>query len=560
MAITTKRVDELPIAAIAGTNLIPHETVNDLQLKQATFAQLKAFILGNDGENIILRKGMSTTLNETETFIEDNFNLADPSSDTYGLGINLMDGWAIKNGKNGTTNLKGRFSMGWDNVAYPNLGTTGGSKDAVVVAHSHTVAANPSKAGSGFLAFESNSVAGSVTTSTTGESGVNKNLPPYLVELHIERVTDLIANSGAGGSQTLQEVMELGRTYSETVGDYEYSFGFTANSFGGFILNNLTGDLVEFEWTDVGTFTSTSNGTTISSTQTSLVGAYSHLLSAVNSFGENVLRIPYKTSGSGGAIFELPNNKPDGTYTLATTDDIPSGSSTIVVDANKTAVNDESYSNVANATYTDPTPVEGKGYNVKVVNGTATIGGVGYAVGNIVTRTYHSGSWRSKAYIDKSIIDSLYIPKSKFITQGYTQLTGVTGVNVLASVLIPANTYASGQSFEIVLTPNKSITASSLSFHLFHDTVINGNTNTIASGTFLSATSRSGYILRVIVIDGTTARNSMTQTSTSLTPIAVGITSTFTFNPDEDNYITLTVNPTNTSEVTGFNNFSIRPL
>jgi hypothetical protein len=83
-----------------------------------------------------------------------------------------------------------------------------------------------------------------------------------------------------------------------------------------------------------------------------------------------------------------------------------SGSTWIVISANKIAVNDEQYSNVANATYTDPTPVEGKGYVVKVVNGTATIGGVGYTEGKIVTRTYHSGSWRSKSYVDETIIGS----------------------------------------------------------------------------------------------------------------------------------------------------------
>jgi hypothetical protein len=82
------------------------------------------------------------------------------------------------------------------------------------------------------------------------------------------------------------------------------------------------------------------------------------------------------------------------------------GSTWIVISANKTAVNDEQYSNVANATYTDPSPVEGKGYVVKVVNGTATIGGVGYTEGKIVTRTYHSGSWRSKSYVDETIIGS----------------------------------------------------------------------------------------------------------------------------------------------------------
>ena len=39
------------------------------------------------------------------------------------------------------------------------------------------------------------------------------------------------------------------------------------------------------------------------------------------------------------------------------------------------------YYNVATATYTDPSPVEGKGFTVFVRNGTATVGGMAYATG-----------------------------------------------------------------------------------------------------------------------------------------------------------------------------------
>jgi hypothetical protein len=87
-------------------------------------------------------------------------------------------------------------------------------------------------------------------------------------------------------------------------------------------------------------------------------------------------------------------------------DSVLGSSNTIVVSSNITAKNDTEYSNVANATYTDPSPVEGKGYEVKVVNGTATIGSTAYTEGMIVTRTFHSGSWRSKAYVDLSIINT----------------------------------------------------------------------------------------------------------------------------------------------------------
>jgi hypothetical protein len=66
----------------------------------------------------------------------------------------------------------------------------------------------------------------------------------------------------------------------------------------------------------------------------------------------------------------------------------------IVVSSNTTAVIDGAYTLVASATFTDPTPVEGKGFSVLIRNGTATIGGTGYnTAGTTVWRVFHSGSW-----------------------------------------------------------------------------------------------------------------------------------------------------------------------
>ena len=65
-----------------------------------------------------------------------------------------------------------------------------------------------------------------------------------------------------------------------------------------------------------------------------------------------------------------------------------------LVSANLTAVNSTQYIVVANATFTDPSPVEGKGFLVYVRNGTATIGGTAYtAAGSIIWRVFHSGAW-----------------------------------------------------------------------------------------------------------------------------------------------------------------------
>ncbi len=71
----------------------------------------------------------------------------------------------------------------------------------------------------------------------------------------------------------------------------------------------------------------------------------------------------------------------------------------VVVSSNQTAANDQYYINVASATYTDPSPTEGKGFIVLVRNGTATIGGTGYSTaGTLVYRIYHSGAWANYVY------------------------------------------------------------------------------------------------------------------------------------------------------------------
>jgi hypothetical protein len=87
-------------------------------------------------------------------------------------------------------------------------------------------------------------------------------------------------------------------------------------------------------------------------------------------------------------------------------------SKAVVVSTNQTAVNDGSYTVVSNATFTDPSPVEGKGYRVFVRNGTATINSVAYTVGTSILRLFHSGAWVS--YV--SLPDSNFVP--------YTGATG----------------------------------------------------------------------------------------------------------------------------------------
>lgn len=113
---------------------------------------------------------------------------------------------------------------------------------------------------------------------------------------------------------------------------------------------------------------------------------------------------------SGGADLVFPNgqaiyvlydasgfNEIFKSWSTGTTDISGKQDKIIVVSASGTASNDQKYHVVSNATFTDPaSPVEGKGYEVFVRNGIATIGGVAYPVGSYVFRTYHSAAWGSQ--------------------------------------------------------------------------------------------------------------------------------------------------------------------
>jgi hypothetical protein len=113
------------------------------------------------------------------TYLNANFEVD-------GLGKNLRAGWAICNGNNGTDNFAGRVVVGYG-TGYSVLSSTGGSKDAVLVAHAHTntfgIVAGGNISGSGSYAVNSN-----VNTTTEGVSGTDKNMQPYIIELYIQKL------------------------------------------------------------------------------------------------------------------------------------------------------------------------------------------------------------------------------------------------------------------------------------------------------------------------------------------------------------------------------------
>ena len=108
-------------------------------------------------------------------------------------------GWALCNGSNGTPDLRDRFIVGAGS-GYA-VAATGGSADAVVVSHTHgtTVTggtgvtgvngANQYFGGLGFALQSATTgpITPSVSINSSGESGTNKNLPPYYALAFIMR-------------------------------------------------------------------------------------------------------------------------------------------------------------------------------------------------------------------------------------------------------------------------------------------------------------------------------------------------------------------------------------
>lgn len=172
--ITTIRVGELPTGSVTVDSKFAVENGTDLE--QVTGQQVVDFI--NTNSNAFQFEIRDLWVNQT--YIDTNF-------DGTGLGTGIMEGWAICNGQNGTPPMDGLVSIGYG-TNYSVIGAFGGSKDAVVVAHTHNLRVNTNAAGSGFPAFEAASAQGTFATESTGVSGTDKNMQPYIVLLKIMKL------------------------------------------------------------------------------------------------------------------------------------------------------------------------------------------------------------------------------------------------------------------------------------------------------------------------------------------------------------------------------------
>jgi hypothetical protein len=123
-----------------------------------------------------------------------------------GASGSIPSGWYLCNGSNGTPDLRDRFIVGAGSTYA--VGNTGGSKDAIVVSHSHSISdpghnhnisngsnvlrdGSPRNRADGGsrdinivnLGIDSNTTG--ISVNSTGSSGTNANLPPYYALCYI---------------------------------------------------------------------------------------------------------------------------------------------------------------------------------------------------------------------------------------------------------------------------------------------------------------------------------------------------------------------------------------
>ena len=144
--------------------------------------------------------GTNTTQIATCAFVIANSVPSGVITMWSGSVASIPSGWVLCNGSNSTPDLRNRFVVGAGDTYDP--ADTGGSADAVVVSHTHTVT-DPGhnhsvpNSGSQNNSFDSGTTVGNDTTGTSGtattgisiasagESGTNKNLPPYYALAYI---------------------------------------------------------------------------------------------------------------------------------------------------------------------------------------------------------------------------------------------------------------------------------------------------------------------------------------------------------------------------------------
>lgn len=163
--------------------------------------------------------GTNTTQIATTAFVLANAIPSGLISMWSGTIASIPSGWYLCNGSNGTPDLRNKFVIGADadvtSVAKTSITgsatQTGGTKDAVVISHTHTATVTDpghnhllyieggsnSETNAGGLDGNNNSTKThrsstattgiSISNSTEGVSGTNQNLPPYYALAFIQK-------------------------------------------------------------------------------------------------------------------------------------------------------------------------------------------------------------------------------------------------------------------------------------------------------------------------------------------------------------------------------------
>lgn len=195
-----------PSKVIKGSEI--NDEFNAIQTAIATKADLNSpSFIGNPTAPTQPNGNNSTRL-ATTAFVFQNSVPIGAILMWSGSIASIPSGYALCDGTNGTPDLRDRFVVGAGNLYTVNA--TGGSRDAVVVSHTHTAVAvgdhthaalrNPNgsiisganfQGGVGF-GYDTPSGAGGAHTHTinsTGVSGTNANLPPYYALALIQRIS-----------------------------------------------------------------------------------------------------------------------------------------------------------------------------------------------------------------------------------------------------------------------------------------------------------------------------------------------------------------------------------
>jgi hypothetical protein len=162
-------------------NLISLNLASGTKIPAAKHREVETAILNYVQANLA-QAGDLKMIKSDIAYLQANF-------ETNGLGKNLREGWAICNGNNGTDDFSGRVPLGYG-VGYSALNTTGGSKDAVLVAHTHSMLtsnADNGDPGSLFVTAATQQGSAGTTGAASGATptATDKNLQPYIITLYI---------------------------------------------------------------------------------------------------------------------------------------------------------------------------------------------------------------------------------------------------------------------------------------------------------------------------------------------------------------------------------------